>query len=67
MWYKGETWHYLESLFELVYQFIVTDCSIVFPVTAVTVSLDGWGRTVTWTETTVCQVPARMLARASTS
>lgn len=38
-----------------------------FPVTAVTVSLDGWERTVTWTETTVCRVPARMLALVSTS
>lgn len=39
----------------------------VFPVTAVTVSLDGWERTVTWTGMTVCQVLARMLAHASTS
>lgn len=36
-------------------------------VTAVTVSLDGWGKIAIWTETTVCQVPARMLAHASTS
>lgn len=38
-----------------------------FPVTAVTVSLGGWGRTVTWTGTTVCRVRARMLAHALTS
>lgn len=36
-------------------------------VTAVTVSLDGWGRTVTLIEMTVCQVPARMLVHALTS
>lgn len=39
----------------------------VIPVTAVTVSQDGWGRTVTWTGMTVCQVPAKMQARALTS
>lgn len=68
VWYQGETWHgHHTMLFQLVPQFVVTDCAPVFPVTAVTVSLDGWGRTVTWTGTTVCRVPARMLARASTS
>lgn len=36
-------------------------------VTAVTVSPDGLGRTVTWTGMTVCQVLARMLAHVSTS
>lgn len=44
--------------------FWLINCSLVFPVTAVTVSRDGWERTVTWTGTTVCQVPARMLAHA---
>lgn len=33
-------------------------------VTAVTVSLDGLGRTVTWIGMTVCQVLAKMLALA---
>lgn len=47
--------------------YIIIDCTSVFPVTAVTVSLDGWGRTVTWTGMTVCQVHARMLAHVSTS
>lgn len=50
--------------FQLVHHVIVTVCPAVFPVTAVTVSLDGWERTATWTGTTVCLVPARMLAHA---
>lgn len=53
--------------FQLVRHVIVTVCATVFPVTAVTVSLDGWERTVTWTGMTVCLVPARMLAHALTS
>lgn len=36
-------------------------------VTAVIVNLDGWERTVIWTGTTVCQVPVRTQAPASTS
>lgn len=36
-------------------------------VTVVIVSLAGLVRTVTWIETIACQVPARMLAHASTS
>lgn len=36
-------------------------------VTAVTVSLDGWERTVIWTEMIVYQVPVRTLAHALTS
>lgn len=47
--------------------FCVVDYIHVFPVTAVIVSPDGWGRTVTWTGTTVCQAPARTQAHASTS
>lgn len=47
--------------------FWIIDCTPVSIVIAVTVSLDGWGRTVTWTGTIVCRVPARMPGRALTS
>lgn len=43
---------------------LIMDCTSVFPGTGVTVNLDGLGRTVTRTGMTVCQVLARMLARA---
>lgn len=35
--------------------------------TVAIVNLGGWERTATWTEMTVCQVPVRMLAPASTN
>lgn len=74
--HQGETWpictlainptgFYLIVLHYLFCGFM--DGNYVFSVTAVTVSQDGWERTVTWTGMTVCQVPARTPVHVLTS